>query len=234
MNETVSEPVPGIVPSGDPTLGPNDAALQIELLLLGRGGIVAHEETSLRLSNAFTPAASEAVATAIQSSVELVRQGAITQMSEAILSRCPPLKGQVSPGCAGSSQNRDPSSVPGEPLGSSEREDPSLGPNDLRLKVKLLLIGQREILCQDAAETRLSRALTLMARGATAAVIDTSTEVLVRNALGQIRQLMEKRFPKKEVRADEVDSELAHLPPLETDDYPEVLPPPPAKKSSTS
>ena len=73
-----------------------------------------------------------------------------------------------------------------------------------------------------------------MARGATAAVIDTSTEVLVKNALGQIRQLMEKRFPKKEGRADENDSELAHLPPLDADDYPEVLPPRPANKSATS
>jgi hypothetical protein len=53
-----------------------DGTLQIELLLLAREGIIAQEETSLRLSNALTPAASQAVAAAIQSSVELSRQHA--------------------------------------------------------------------------------------------------------------------------------------------------------------
>ena len=47
-------------------------------------------------------------------------------------------------------------------------------------------------------------------------------------------RLVEKRFPKKEGRADENDSELAHLPPLQANDYPDALPPRPTNKSATS
>ena len=174
---------------GDPSLGPNDLYLELELVVVSKESVPVQQEASLRLSNALTPAAQDAVVAAIQSSLELMRQSAITQLSEAILKRSPQPKQQLG-------RPPNPGFVPASPPPG----DPRLGPNDAGLKTRLRLVGQKETLCDDHASARLPDALTLPARGAAAAAIDTSLEVLLKNALAQMTAAMEKRLPKSQRR----------------------------------
>jgi len=199
----------------------------VELVLVSKEGVPVRQEAGLRLSNALTPAAKDAVAAAVQSTMELMRQSAIAQLSEAILRRCPqpkPELGRINR--RGNHQNqRHPDPVPPSPA----QGDPTLGPNDARLKTRLLLVGQQAKLCDDQASARLPEVLTLPARGAAAAAIESSLEVLLRNALAQITQALEMRCPKSGNEGENAGSKPFDYSLPVQDDFPTVLPSPPKK-----
>jgi hypothetical protein len=213
------------VAGGDPSLGPNDVNLELEVVMVDQRRMIFQQEAALRLSQALTPAAREAVAAGLESKVDLIRQTAITQLSETILKRCKP------PATQGKGEHRSNRADPAGVLASPAPGDPSLGPNDVRLTVKLRLVGRNEILCDDRDEARLPDALTPPARGAAAAAIETSLRVLLKNALAQITAAVEKRFPKDQPEASGLGGAISpsSWQQAEQDDYPEVLPLKPEK-----
>src|SRR6266446_9734140 len=75
--------------------------------------------------------------------------------------------------------------------------DPSLGPNDVRLEIKLSLLGQKEIFVRDDVSVKLSNALSLAARGGVAATIESGVELMVQNALTQFNELVLRRYKKE-------------------------------------
>ena len=108
--------------------------------------------------------------------------------------------------------------------------DPSLGPNDVRLELKLSLFGQKGILVRSDALVNLSNALSLASRGGVAAAVETGVELMVQNALTQISELILQKCQKEQTGqhgpAARIDEYRSGKPPKE---YPDVLPPPPAK-----
>lgn len=188
MSDSIPNPIvpPATPPSGDPSLGPSDLRLEIKFLLLGKEQMLSQEEARLRLSNALIPAAQPMVAAAVQKSADLMKQSVIIQTSQAILQHC--------------SRSNPQTGLSDSPLASANLPggDPSLGPDDARLEIQLLIVGQQEVLGQESAAVKLSHALTPPARGAVAAAIETSTDLMVHNALAQIGQAIEKRFPKSQ------------------------------------
>ena len=108
--------------------------------------------------------------------------------------------------------------------------DPSLGPNDVRLEIKLSLLGQKEIFVRDDVSVKLSNALSLAARGGVAATIESGVELMVQNALTQISELILQKCQKEQTgqhgAAARFDEYGSGKPPKE---YPDVLPPPPAE-----
>jgi hypothetical protein len=109
--------------------------------------------------------------------------------------------------------------------------DPSLGPNDVRLEIKLSLIGQRKILVGDDASMKLSNALTLAARGTVAATIESAVQLLVQNLLTQFNELLltrgENVDPQKVTAEHRSKAGTPHSnPPPE---FPDRLPQPPSK-----
>src|SRR5439155_19958340 len=71
--------------------------------------------------------------------------------------------------------------------------DPSLGPHDVRLEIKLNLLGQREILVKDDISMKLSNALTSAARGVVMAAIESGVRLLVQNAMTRYNELVNQR-----------------------------------------
>ena len=93
----------------------------------------------------------------------------------------------------------------------------------------LLLVGEQAKLCDDQASARLPEVLTLPARGAAAAAIESSLEVLLRNALAQITQALEMRCPKSGNGGENAGSKPFDYSLPVQDDFPTVLPSPPKK-----
>lgn len=56
---------------------------------------------------------------------------------------------------------------------AQQNGDPNLGPEDVRIEIKLTLVGQKEILAKTEGSVPLFNALTTEARGALAATIET-------------------------------------------------------------
>jgi hypothetical protein len=112
--------------------------------------------------------------------------------------------------------------------------DPSLGPLDVRLKIQLSLLGQREILVQDDVSSKLSNALNPAARGLVVASIETSVQLLLQKAVTQYNELVLQRTPNAEPEnqiagygpaAGPNKTTVPHV--KAAPDFPERLPPPP-------
>ena len=75
--------------NGDPSLGPLDVRLVIQLSLLGQREILVQDDVSLKLSHALNPAARGVVVASIETSVQLLVQKAVTLYNERVLQRTP-------------------------------------------------------------------------------------------------------------------------------------------------
>ena len=122
-----------------------------------------------------------------------------------------------------------PETMPGSEAASNG--DPSLGPNDVRLEIKLSLIGQRKILVGNDTSMKLSNALTLAGRGTVVATIESAVQLLVQSALTQFNELL---LPRGE-NVDPQSVTAGHRSTAGTQqsspprDFPDRLPPPPSK-----
>ena len=73
--------------NGDPSLGPSDVRFEITLTLLGQREVLVQDDVSLKLSNALSQGARGRVVAAIESSVQLLVQNAVTRFNELVLQR---------------------------------------------------------------------------------------------------------------------------------------------------
>jgi hypothetical protein len=109
--------------------------------------------------------------------------------------------------------------------------DPSLGPNDVRLEIKMSLIGQGKILVGGDASMKLPNALTPAARGTVVATIEGIVQLLVQNALTQFNELLLPRGENVDSQSvtaghrSTAGTQHSNPPP----DFPDRLPPPPSK-----
>ena len=111
--------------------------------------------------------------------------------------------------------------------------DPSLGPHDVRLEIKLSLLGQRDILVKDDVSMKLSNALTSAARGVVMAAIESKVQLLVQNAKTRYNELVRERVENVDqgnqvaghgsAEGTQTTARNAQGPP----DFPDRLPPPP-------
>jgi len=113
--------------------------------------------------------------------------------------------------------------------------DPNLGPHDVRLEIKLSLLGQREILVKDDVSMKFSNALTFAARGVVVAAIESAVQLLVQNAVTRYNELVQqgvKKFDQSNQIPGHGSAEGTQTTVRDSQepDFPDRLPPPPPKQ----
>jgi hypothetical protein len=105
--------------------------------------------------------------------------------------------------------------------------DPNLGPDDVRVEIKLVLVGQKEILAQADGSVPLLDALTPAAQGALACAIETGFEWTVQSVVRKINELILRRSQTKGPENSAPEAWALQQP----IDFPECLPPKPSPKT---
>ena len=106
--------------------------------------------------------------------------------------------------------------------------DPNLGPDDVRVEIKLVLVGQKGVLAQAAGSVELLNALTPAARGALACAIETAIEWTIQSVVRKINELILRRSQAKGPEGSPPEPRLQSQP---SDDFPECLPPKPPRNT---
>ena len=105
--------------------------------------------------------------------------------------------------------------------------DPNLGPDDVRVEIKFVLVGQKGILAQADGSVSLLSALTPAARGALACAIETGFEWTVQSVVRKINELILLRSQAKGPESCAPELGPQHQP----IDFPKCLPPKPPRKT---